>query len=148
MVKRSFIALCLMVMLLSACSAATAPTVGVLKDFGSVCDKANDGKRIAAVGYLRFPDTINGTDSVVLRFYNSSDFSGAPIGVTVDFGTAANQVELVSDQFTDNDLKVHLSNGQVAGFGTKVKVSGDVYFPLVAQEFACGLDKPLVELSK
>ena len=144
MVKRLVIGLCLMVLLLTACSAA-APTTGVLKDFSSVCEKANDGKRIAAVGYLRFPDSFTGTDNVVLRFYNASDFSGAPIGVTVNFGTQANQVEPVQDQFNDSDLKVHLTNGQAAGLGTKVKVSGDVYFPIVAQEFACGLDNPLLE---
>jgi hypothetical protein len=144
MVKRIIMGLCLIVMLLTACSSA-APTTGDLKDFGTVCDKANDGKRIAAVGYLRFPDSITGTDNVVLRLYNSSDFTGATIGVTVNFGTQPNQVELVQDQFKDSDLKVHLSNGQATIYGTKVKVSGDVYFPVVAQEFACGLDNPLVE---
>ena len=30
----------------------------------------------------------------------------------------------------------------------KVKVSGDVYFPLVGQTFACALSNPLVELSQ
>ena len=51
-------------------------------------------------------------------------------------------------EYTDKDLKVHLANGQVAGFGTKVKVSGDVYFPLVGQTFLCALSNPLVELSQ
>ena len=144
MLRRLIFILSLMALLLGGCSTA-APTTGDLKDFSAACDKANDGKRIAIVGYLRFPESFTGSDNVVLRMYNASDFSGSPIGVTVDFGTKANQVEPVKDQFSDNDLKVHMANGQVAGLGTKVKVSGTVYFPLVSQEFACGLYNPLVD---
>jgi hypothetical protein len=33
----------------------------------------------------------------------------------------------------------------VAGLGAKVKVSGQVYFPIVEQVFACGLENPLIE---
>ena len=144
MLRRWILSACVLVCLITACASA-APTTGELKDFASVCDKANDGKRIAAVGYLRFPDSFTGSDNVVLRMYNVNDFSGSPIGVTLDFGTNANQVEPVTDQYQDSDLKVHLSNGQVTQFGTKVKVSGNVYFPLVSQDFTCGLDNPLVE---
>jgi hypothetical protein len=42
---------------LVACSAGP-PTVGESRDFGSVCDKANDGHRVAVEGYLRLPDQI------------------------------------------------------------------------------------------
>jgi len=38
-----------------------------------------------------------------------------------------------------------MANGQVAGFGTKVKVSGELYYPLVGQDFQCALSNPLVE---
>lgn len=146
MSKRWLLLFSVIALLLTGCGSA-APTNGDLKDFTAVCDKANDGKRVAVMGYLRFPDSFTGSDSVVLRLYNASDFSGAPIGVTVNFGTKTNQVEPVTDQFSDSDLKVHMTNGQVAQLGTKVKVSGTVYFPLVSQEFACGLDNPLVDPS-
>ena len=144
MIRRWILSTCILVCLITACAGA-APTTGESKDFANVCDKANDGKRIATVGYLRFPDSFTGSDNVVLRLYHADDFSGSPIGVTLDFGTSANQVEAVTDQYQDSDLKVHLSNGQVSPFGTEVKVSGNVYFPLVSQDFACGLDNPLVE---
>ncbi len=144
MVKRWLLLFSMIILLLSGCSSA-APTTGDLKDFSAVCDKANDGKRVAVMGYLRFPDSFTGSDSVVLRLYNASDFSGSPIGVTVSFGTKTNQIEPVKDQFSDSDLKVHMTNGQIATVETKVKISGSVYFPLVGQEFACGLDNPLVD---
>lgn len=124
------------------------PTVGESKDFASVCDKTNDGKRVAVVGYLRFPEEVNRKIGLVLRLYKTNDFSGSPIGVSSDIGSQPNQVEFMPKEYTDKDLKVHLANGQVAGFGTKVKVSGDVYFPLVGQTFVCALSNPLVELSQ
>ncbi len=112
-----------------------------------MCDKANDGKRVALTGFLRFPDSFTGNQSVVLRMYETNDFKGKPVGVQTEFGTAANQLNAVTNQYSDEDLKVHLANGQVAGYGMKVKVSGTVYFPTVGQEFACALENPLVELS-
>ncbi len=82
----------------------------------------------------------------MLRLYKEDDLRGAPLGVSADFGSQANQVEKPPKQFTDGDLKVHLAGGQVAEFGTKVRVSGQVYFPLVEQEFPCALSNPLVEV--
>jgi hypothetical protein len=133
----------LLAILLAACS-SEPPTVGTSTAFAAACDKANDGKRIAITGYLNFPDSISG-DSVVLRMFQADDFTGAPVGVQADFGIAANQVEKVTDQYVDSDLKIHLANGQISGYGSRVKVSGKVYFPLVGQDFACGLENPLVE---
>ena len=37
-------------------SSSEPPTTGETKDFASVCDKANEGKRVAVVGFLRFPE--------------------------------------------------------------------------------------------
>jgi hypothetical protein len=124
------------------------PTAGETKDFASVCDKANEGKRVAVVGFLRFPEKFTGTSSVVLRLYAAGDYAGAPIGVQTPIGSQANQAELAPKEFTDKDLKVHTSDGQVAGYGTRVKVSGKVYYPLVGQDFKCGLENPLIESSR
>jgi hypothetical protein len=145
MLRRILLATCLLSLLLSACGGSAPPTEGQATDFATACDKANDGKRIAVVGYVRFPDSFTGDQSVLLRMYDTNDFSGKPIGVQIDFGTQANQVEPVKDQYSDSDLKVHLSNGQVAQFGAQVKVSGKVYYPIVSQDFDCALENPLVE---
>jgi hypothetical protein len=147
MVLRVFI-LSLLAFTLVACGDSSPPTVGEARDFTSACAKANDGKRIAVEGYLRFPDSFSGKGSVVLRLYQADDYTGKPIGVQTEIGTAANHVEEVQKQFSDTDLKVHLASGQVSGFGEKVKVSGKVYYPLVAQEFDCALENPLVEVKK
>ena len=134
----------------AACGAGSSepPTAGEIKDFASLCDKANEGKRVAAVGFLRFPEKFTGTSSVVLRLYGGSDYAGLPVGVQTRIGNQANQVELAPKEFTDKDLKVHTSDGQVATYGTRVKVSGKVYYPLVAQDFKCGLENPLIESAR
>jgi|GEM_PF-1336694 len=128
--------------------APEAPTAGEMKDFASLCDKANEGKRVAVVGFLRFPEKFTGTRSVVLRLYGGSDYAGAPVGVQTMIGNQANQVELAPKEFTDKDLKVHTSDGQVAGYGSRVKVSGKVYYPLVGQDFKCALENPLIESAR
>ena len=124
------------------------PTAGEAREFASVCDKANEGKRVAVVGYPRFPEKFSGTSSVVLRLYGGADYAGQPIGVQTPIGKQANQAELAPKEYTDKDLKVHTADGQVAGFGTKVKVSGKVYFPLVGQDFKCSLENPLIESAR
>lgn len=129
-------------------SSTEPPTAGETKDFASVCDKANDGKRVAVVGFLRFPEKFTGTSSVVLRLYGAADYTGEPVGVQTKIGNGANQAELAPKQYTDKDLKVHTSDGQVAGYGTKVKVSGKVYYPLVGQDFKCALENPLIESAR
>jgi hypothetical protein len=135
---------------LAACGggAPEAPTAGETKEFASVCDKANEGKRVAVVGYPRFPEKFTGTHSVMLRLYAGGDYAGAPVGVQAPIGNQANQVELAPKQYTDKDLKVHTADGQVAGYGTKVRVSGKVYFPMVGQDFKCGLENPLIESAR
>jgi hypothetical protein len=145
----SLIALSLVAFALAGCSSRSAepPTVGEAKDFSAVCDKANDGKRVAVEGYLRFPESFKGVQSVVLRLYKADDLGGKPIGVQTKMGNQPNQVEYAPKQYSDKDLKVHLVNGEVVGFGTKVRVSGNVYFPTVAGELACGLENPLIELA-
>jgi hypothetical protein len=134
----------------AACGSAEKkpPTVGEAKEFATVCDKANDGKRVAVEGYLRLPDEVNRKTGPVLRLYPTTDFSGKPVGVSTEMGSQPNQVAFIPKEFTDKDLKVNMANGQVAGFGTKVRVSGDVYYPMVGQEFPCSLSNPLVELAK
>jgi hypothetical protein len=150
MTLRTIFRIGLLALFCAACGsgASEPPTTGETKDFASLCDKANEGKRVAAVGYLRFPEKFTGTSSIVLRLYGGSDYAGAPVGVQTHIGNQANQVELAPKEYTDKDLKVHTSDGQVAGYGTKVRVSGKVYYPLVGQDFKCGLENPLIESAR
>jgi hypothetical protein len=147
MARHVRIILVLLALALTACSeeAPAPPTAGEPKEFAAVCDKANDGQRVTTTGYLRFPDSFTGDMSVVLRLYETDAFEGTPIGVQTRFGTLANQVEMVQDQYTDADLEVHLADGSTVTYGTKVEVSGKVYYPVVSQDFTCGLENPLVE---
>jgi hypothetical protein len=145
---RRLVVFILVVFTFAACGEKKAPTVGEAKAFETVCDKANDGKRIAVEGYLRLPEEVNRKTGPVLRLYSTPDASGKPIGVSTEIGSQPNQIGFIPKEYTDKDLKVNLANGQVAGFGTKIKVSGDVYYPLVGQVFQCALSNPLIELAK
>ena len=84
----------------------------------------------------------------MLRLYGGADYAGAPVGVQTPIGNQANQAELAPKEYTDKDLKVHTTDGQVAGYGTRVKVSGKVYYPLVGQDFKCALESPLIESAR
>ena len=151
------IGLSLATVALVACSEGP-PTTGEPRDFASVCDKANDGHRVAVEGYLRLPDQIRVLRSrsgsvdqkiVVVRLFQSNKFQGTPIGVNIDFGTGPNTMAEIPGEyvFTDSDLKVHRADGELTGYGDKVKVSGTVYFPtaLADVEFTCGLNNLLIE---
>jgi len=131
-------------LLLVACS-QESPTAAVEQPFANICSDANKGERVAVQGFLRLPDSFSGDLSIVLRLYETDTFSGIPIGAQIRLGSEPNQVENVPTSYTDDDLQVHLANGQAVGYGTKVKLSGKVYFPSVDQDFVCGLENVLVE---
>ena len=136
----------LLLLVLAGCGDSGPPTVGEAVAFADVCS-SESGARVATEGYLRLPDTFTGDQSVVLRMFETDSFEGTPVGVQIRFGNQANQIEMVPSEYTDDDLQVHLSDNQVVGYGTRVKVSGSVYFPMTTQDFTCGLENPLVELA-
>ena len=149
--RHILIGLSLVSFALAACSQpAPALTVGDLKDFATVCDTANEGHRVALVGYLRLPNSFKeGAQDVVLDLYQKAEANVLPVGVRTNFGTDANHVEPVSKkQYADTDLEVHLSDGRPADYQTKVKVSGNVYVPALAPGGTCALDNPLIELAQ
>ncbi|MBZ0303082.1 MAG: hypothetical protein K8J31_25270 [Anaerolineae bacterium] len=135
----------MLVLGLAACGSDSPPTSGEAIAFEDTCNDGNNGKRLAVEGYLILPDSFTDSTSVVLRLYESADLSGPPIGVQINFGTDPNRIEKVPTSYTDDDLKVHLADGSVVGYTTLVRVSGSVYYPLVGQDFVCGLENPLVE---
>lgn len=136
----------LLILALAGCGDSGPPTVGESVAFADVCS-SESGERVAIEGYLRLPDEITGDQSAVLRMYETDTFDGPPVGVQIRFGSGANQIDMVPSTYTDDDLQVHVANDQIVGYGSRVKVSGSVYFPMVAQDFACGLENPLVELA-
>jgi hypothetical protein len=140
-----FVVCMVLVLTVSACSGNEPPTVGTETVFASVCDESNKDKRVAVTGYLRLPDSFTGDFSVVLRLFETEQYSGTPIGVTARLGTEINQVENVPASYADDDLRVHLADGQIATYGTKVRVSGKMYYPSVEQDFVCGLENLLIE---
>ncbi len=144
MIPRPLLILMVILLALAACG-SEPPAAATEVDFATVCDEANKGNRVAVQGYLRLPDSFTGEESVVLRLYEGNDFRGTPIGATAKLGSEANQAEQVPASYSDNDLKVHLADGQVTTYGTRVKVSGKVYYPLVDQDFVCGLENLYIE---
>lgn len=144
MLLRTFVIAGLIALSGAACSQA-APTVGEPTAFAAVCQKENAGQRVSVDGYLRLPASISGDYSAILELHETMDFAGEFIGVQTSIGSQANQMAAVPTSYRDEDLQVYLPNGQVAGLGTRLKVSGQVYFPIVEQNFACGLENPLFQ---
>ena len=135
---------------LGGCGSSGPPTRGNPVTFEAVCDKANDGKRILLEGYLDFPESFKyrGTDdTVMLRLKPAPDSKAAVVAASAKIGNGANHVEAPPKSFRREDLKLHTSDGQVAGYGQKVKVSGTMYYPssMATVEFKCGLTNSLFE---
>lgn len=151
MTKYLQLTLCCLALAFISCSSDGPPTVGELKAFPTVCDKTNDGKRMAVTGYLELPSTIKKREeevSVSLWLFEDNTYKGLPIRVAVETGDTPNHLEKLPVTYSRNDMKLHLSDGKVVGYGTKVKVSGTMYTPTVAQDnFKCGLTNPLFELA-
>ena len=121
---------------------------GVLQDFPSACEKYNESHQIAVEGYLRLPDTLTSTTSVELRLYRDLRFQGRPIGVPMLFGDSPNEAHKIVTSFRDEDLKVHLADGAVVPFRTRVRVSGRMHIPVGPTNFSCELEDPYVEEAK
>lgn len=130
----------LLVFLLLAGCATPDPTPADVQPFASVCGETNEGQRVGVRGFLRLPESNTGDFSIVLRLYESPDFSGRPIGVSVRIGNEPNMAEALPSSYSDDDLSVRLANGTPVTFGTPVTVSGKVYYPMVDQDFVCGLE--------
>ena len=100
MTRRAILGVAAVVLAPFACAKEEGPpTRGEARDFSAVCDKSNDGRRVAVEGYLRFPDSFHQKLSIVLRLYRSADFEGAPMGVQTPLGSQPNHVEYVGQKF-------------------------------------------------
>jgi hypothetical protein len=137
------------VLILAGCQDGP-PTPGREVPFSGVCDKANKGQRVAVVGYLRLPPSIKSNEiHASLRLFENPQFKGRPVRVGAAFGSRPNEVARPGGRYEDKDLRVRLAGGGEATLGTRVKVSGEMYVPLVEQKgeegFDCGLTNPLIE---
>ncbi len=144
---RTFAATILTALALAAC-VPTYAHAGALQDFSQACDKPNEGQWIAVEGYLRLPDLVTDNRFLDLNLYPDLTFRGKPIGVQMRFGNGPNEAELITSSYRDEDLKVHLADGTVVPFRTKVRVSGKMFFPIEPKNFDCELENPYVEETK
>jgi hypothetical protein len=134
-------------LLISSCS-PPIPRPGSLQPFSSACDKSNEGQWIAVEGYLRLPDAFTDSTSIELHLYADPRFDGTPIGVILSFGSGPDQAEKISSSFRDDDLKVHLADGALVPFRTRLRVSGRMAYPITAQPISCLLENPYLESAK
>jgi hypothetical protein len=133
-----------MLLALPACVPATAGP-GTPQSFAFACAKPNEGRQIAVEGYLRLPPSLDNTKSVMLRLYPDPSFKGTPVGVPLLFGDKGNEARKISSSYHDEDLRVYLADGIAVPFGTRVLVSGRMYFPVTPQDYDCALRNPYVE---
>lgn len=129
--------------LLAGC-ATPAPTPAQEQPFASICDEANVGQRVGVRGYLRLPESNTGDFSVMLRLFETPEYTGQPIGVSVRIGPDAHEMDQLPGSYSHDDLHVRAADGEVVGYGDAVRVSGGVYVPTVEQDFACGLENVFV----
>lgn len=136
---------------ITACDSGP-PTAGTPVTFATVCDKANEDKRVALEGYLDFPSQFKGKDTTIMMRLRPTPLAkdDRVIGASVKLGTGPNHVELPPRKYTANDLKVTTTDGRTLGAGDRVRISGTMYYPVATAnvEFKCGLSNTLVESAR
>jgi hypothetical protein len=110
---------------LSGISGCTKP---VPVEFGQVCQSENDKKYISVEGYLRtgvsvLCSTRNGTRTCGLELTDKPDGENK-ISVYIEEGTGKSQMEPLPKNYGKDSLKLHTSDGRVAGPQDRVRVIG------------------------
>jgi hypothetical protein len=153
---------CLMILLATVAGCANEPpTVGKATELKRVCDRSNDGERVAVEGYLTLPERISDDDATIsvlleIRPSESVENMTGRVGVWTEYGNEANQVAHIpyttelpkSGNYTHADLKVTTNDGQKITYTDRVRVSGRVRFPSspeIKVISPCVLNNPLVE---
>lgn len=98
--------------------------------FAEVCDPANDGQRIAAVGYFAAGVTVFCSD-IGGDYRCGMDFVDAPGSenrFTADVleGRQANRLLPVPDSYTDADIQLKTADGGTLGVGQLARISGEM----------------------
>jgi len=141
--------------LIAACD--EKPTVGAPVTLTNVCDRSNDGKRVAVEGYLSLPSSFTEgltSESAPVVIRGGIPESGDVTFVWIGYGSGPNSMEKVPDTYSQRDLKVYTMDGAAVGYRDKVRVSGTVAFPSRrpyevdtsdGRLLDCGLNTPLIE---
>lgn len=141
--------------LLSGCD--EAPTAGAPKTLANVCDRANDGKRVALDGYLSLPSSFTegmSSESAPIVIRGDVPESGDVTFAWVPYGSGPNSMDKVPDTYSQKDLKVYTKDGAAIGYRDHVRISGTVAFPSRrpyevsspgGRLLDCGLNNPLIE---
>ncbi|HUA62141.1 MAG TPA: hypothetical protein VML19_25515 [Verrucomicrobiae bacterium] len=134
---------------LTACGQSALPSRGVPVTFQSVCDKANQGKRVMIEGYVDFPlrEVPDSAAHVVMRVRPSLSSWENTVGADARIGKGPNSIEMPPEGYKNRDLRLHLSDGQLVGYSNKTKVSGTVYAAHAEGpgEYWCALSDTLYE---
>jgi hypothetical protein len=132
----------LAILLLIAGCDSGPPTAGTVVTFATVCDKANEDKRVALEGYLDFPPQFKAKDLTIMMRLRPTPFSAKDdriVGASVRLGAGPNHVALPPRKYTANDLRVTTNDGKTMSAADRVKVSGRMYYPspMASVEFKC-----------
>ena len=135
--------------LVAGCSGGP-PAPGELKTLDTVCDRANDGKRVAVEGHLSLPESFSerrGSESAPLVIRAAPQPGGPLIFVWMPYGEGPNSMDRVAAQYRHEDLKVRTNDGATVSVQDKVRISGTVVFPSQSPMpgARCGFNTPLVE---
>jgi hypothetical protein len=136
----------LFLLMIGLVGCSTPPPPATATTFADLCSEANADQRVSLEGYLRLPLMFSVSDTALLNLYELPDGEGAKVGVNFDIGTGANQMEMVPDNFSDDDLRVHTSDNQVVGHTDPVVVAGTVFRyadPAAEGTFRCVLREPV-----
>jgi hypothetical protein len=136
--------------LMVGCGGEGPPTPGELKTLATVCDKANDGKRMAVEGHLSLLDSFSersSSQSAPLLIRATPQDTADQIFVWMPYGTGPNSMDKLPAQYSAADLKVRTKDGATVGAQNRVRISGTVVFPSQSPVPAakCGFNAPLVE---
>jgi hypothetical protein len=170
MKKHFYLPILAILFVLAACNTKSEPpTVGKKVSFDRVCDRSNDGKRIAVEGFLTLPEKVSSQDtiSVLLEIRSVKDVNKpGRVGVWTRYGTALNQIAPIEtarrvpgstekaklqdwskakSSYTHADLKVTANDGKSIGYLDRVRISGKVGFPSNVSVSPCVLSNPLIE---
>src|SRR5436853_4457679 len=87
--------------LMGACD--QTPTVGAPRTLADVCERANDGKRVALEGYLSLPDSFSEnvtSESAPVVIRGGLPESGDVTFVWIPYGSGPNSMEKVPDTYS------------------------------------------------
>jgi hypothetical protein len=137
-------------MYLAGCGDGVPPGDGTVVTFDTVCDKGNEGKRVALEGFLDFPDRFNAkAATVVMKLKAAPTQTSRTIGARVKLNAGNNALAAPPDKYNENDLRAISHDGKPAGYRTRLKITGTMTYTdsLETRAFTCHLADTRIELA-